>query len=44
MTQDELKALDAKIKLLVSNAEKIKVEADYVAELYKSKEREYMGK
>lgn len=40
----ELRALDEKIKLLVSNAEKIKVEADYVLELYKSKEREYMGK
>lgn len=42
--EDELHAIDLKIKALVNKAEKLKVEADYVDELYTSREREYMGK
>jgi HAMP domain-containing protein len=41
---EELCQLDNQLTELVSAAEKIKVEADYVDELYTVKEREYMGR
>lgn len=41
---EELCQLDNKLSGLVNAAEKIKVQADYVDELYTAKEREYMGR
>lgn len=37
----DLRALDEKVGQLVTKAEKLKVQADYLEELYKSKKREY---
>lgn len=40
----ELRELDAKVGALVTKAEKLKVQADYLEELYTAKVREYKGK
>jgi hypothetical protein len=37
----DLRALDDKVGQLVTKAEKLKVQADYLKELYNSKKREY---
>jgi len=37
----DLRALDEKVGQLVSKAEKLKVQADYLEELYQSQKREY---
>lgn len=41
---DELRALDEKVGRLVTKAEKLKVQADYLDELYDIKSREYRNK
>lgn len=40
----ELRALDAKLGALVTKAEKLKIHADYLEELYTAKQREYKNK
>ncbi len=37
----ELRELDAKVGALVTKAEKLKVQSDYLGELYESKRKEY---
>lgn len=41
---DELRALDEKVGQLVTKAEKLKVQADYLGELYQTKSKEYKNK
>jgi isocitrate/isopropylmalate dehydrogenase len=40
----ELRALDEKVGQLVTKAEKLKVKADYLEELYEAKAKEYKNK
>lgn len=40
----ELRALDEKVGQLVTKAEKLKVKADYLEELYETKAKEYKNK
>ncbi|WP_428560087.1 MAG: hypothetical protein ACP59X_15750 [Solidesulfovibrio sp. DCME] len=42
--EDELRALDEKVGQLVTKAEKLKVKADYIEELYEAKVKEYKTK
>ena len=41
---EELRALDEKVGALVTKAEKLKVHADYLEELYEAKAKEYKNK
>ncbi|EFL50265.1 conserved hypothetical protein [Solidesulfovibrio fructosivorans JJ]] len=43
-TTDELRALDEKVGDLVNKAEDLKIQADYIEELYQSKSKEYKNK
>ncbi len=43
-SEDELRALDEEVGRLVTKAEKLKVQADYLDELYEVKRREYRNK
>lgn len=42
--EDELHALDEKVGQLMTKAEKLKVQADYLEELYEAKAKEYKSK
>ncbi|MEA4857733.1 hypothetical protein [Solidesulfovibrio sp.] len=42
--EDELRALDEKVGQLVTKAEKLKINADYLEELYEAKAKEYKAK
>jgi cell division protein FtsB len=43
-TEAELRELDAKVGRLVTEAEKLKVQADYLTELYNAKRQDYKGR
>jgi len=43
-SEAELRELDSKVGQLVTKAEKLKVHADYLEELYNTKKREYKNK